>query len=250
MSADRVSRLVLSLTFLVWVGYGVLAGFGRWSIAVAFGLIAASALIGFASRATTVKLMDWTLLAYFVLAAAATFVICTAGFQTYSSVIIWALYAAVAWISILLRKPFTLQYARETTPPDRQGRPVFMRSNMVISSVWGLASWPISPSSRWRSTRATIRFGPAPYCPYPPCSRRPSSPRGMCGSCAPERRAVSFPLWRAARYCDVMRRVASCRGSRTARGATAGSRPRVRPPARPRQAPADRCAVPLRATPR
>jgi hypothetical protein len=44
MRAERMSRLVLPLTFLVWVGYGVLAGFGHWSIAVAFGLIAASAL--------------------------------------------------------------------------------------------------------------------------------------------------------------------------------------------------------------
>jgi hypothetical protein len=83
--------------------------------------------------------MDWTLLAYFVLAATATFVIRAAGFQAYSSVIIWVLYAGVACTSILIRKPFTLQYARETALPDRQGKPLFMRSNIVISSVWGVS---------------------------------------------------------------------------------------------------------------
>ncbi|MBN8928723.1 MAG: hypothetical protein BGO51_24670 [Rhodospirillales bacterium 69-11] len=41
--------------------------------------------------------------------------------------------------SILLGRPFTLQYAREQVPPEHQVQPGFLRVNTVISSVWALA---------------------------------------------------------------------------------------------------------------
>jgi hypothetical protein len=42
-------------------------------------------------------------------------------------------------ISMALRKPFTLQYARERVPPERWQSPGFARINFVITSVWALA---------------------------------------------------------------------------------------------------------------
>ena len=118
----------------------MLAGFGHWPASVAFGLIAALLLIAlFGRRYTSIKLMDWTVLTYFGLAAVATFVFHIGGFRTYNSVVVWTLYAAGAWSSILLRQPFTLQYARETAPPDRWQAPAFLRTNMIISAVWGSA---------------------------------------------------------------------------------------------------------------
>ena len=49
---------------------------GRWPAAVLFGLIASACLLSLeASRHILVKLMDWTLLGYFVIAAIATFVV-------------------------------------------------------------------------------------------------------------------------------------------------------------------------------
>jgi hypothetical protein len=39
MSAAKLSRLVLPITFLIWVVYGFLTGFGQWPLAVAFGLV-------------------------------------------------------------------------------------------------------------------------------------------------------------------------------------------------------------------
>jgi hypothetical protein len=46
---------------------------------------------------------------------------------------------AVVLVSILIRQPFTLQYAREKVEPARWGEPAFVRSNYVISSVWAAA---------------------------------------------------------------------------------------------------------------
>jgi all-trans-retinol 13,14-reductase len=77
------------------------------------------------SRKVTVKLMDWTLVGYFVVAACATFIVRLAAFPKYGSVVIWLMYAAVAWGSILAGRPFSLQYARESTPPERWQSPPF-----------------------------------------------------------------------------------------------------------------------------
>jgi magnesium-transporting ATPase (P-type) len=46
--------------------------------------------------------------------------------------------AAVALVSLALRRPFTLQYARETTDRAYWNTPLFMRINYVITSVWAV----------------------------------------------------------------------------------------------------------------
>jgi hypothetical protein len=45
----------------------------------------------------------------------------------------------IVLISLAIGKPFTLQYAREHTPVERWNDPGFIRSNVVITSVWTLA---------------------------------------------------------------------------------------------------------------
>jgi len=140
MSPERFSRVVLSLQFVVWVGYGVLAGMGHWPAAVFLGLVASLGLLALeVRRKIKVKLMDWVLLAYFGIAAIATFLLRSAAFPVYSPIVIWLLYAGVTWVSILLGAPFTLQYARESAPRERWQTPGFLRANRTISLFWGAA---------------------------------------------------------------------------------------------------------------
>ena len=46
---------------------------------------------------------------------------------------------AIVLLSIAVRQPFTLQYAREQVPPEVQASPLFFKVNVAISAVWGLA---------------------------------------------------------------------------------------------------------------
>ena len=41
--------------------------------------------------------------------------------------------------SMLIRQPFTLQYARERVSPEIAARPQFLRFNQILSGVWALA---------------------------------------------------------------------------------------------------------------
>jgi len=45
----------------------------------------------------------------------------------------------VAAASMLVRRPFTLQYAVEAVPAETAGMPGFLRANYVITSVWTAA---------------------------------------------------------------------------------------------------------------
>lgn len=42
-------------------------------------------------------------------------------------------------VSMLIRQPFTIQYAKEQVDPAFWSRPEFIRTNYLISGVWGLA---------------------------------------------------------------------------------------------------------------
>jgi len=42
----------------------------------------------------------------------------------------------IALLSVLVRRPFTLQYARETVPRDQWEAPLFLHINYVITWVW------------------------------------------------------------------------------------------------------------------
>jgi hypothetical protein len=44
--------------------------------------------------------------------------------------------AAGAWLTILLGRPFTLDYAKEHTDPSLWSSPRFLKSNYVITAVW------------------------------------------------------------------------------------------------------------------
>jgi hypothetical protein len=44
--------------------------------------------------------------------------------------------AIIVLISLLIRRPFTLQYARETVPQEFWNHPIFIRTNNIISAAW------------------------------------------------------------------------------------------------------------------
>jgi hypothetical protein len=45
----------------------------------------------------------------------------------------------IVLVSIALRRPFTLQYAREQTEPAIWENPLFIRTNYIITAAWALA---------------------------------------------------------------------------------------------------------------
>jgi hypothetical protein len=47
--------------------------------------------------------------------------------------------AAFAFLTLLIRRPFTMGYARDTTDPQHWNSPLFIRVNYVLTAVWACA---------------------------------------------------------------------------------------------------------------
>ena len=56
--------------------------------------------------------------------------------EDYSTVISMGAISAVVFASLWF-VPFTEQYARESTPPEVWGTPVFKRTNRLLTTMWG-----------------------------------------------------------------------------------------------------------------
>jgi all-trans-retinol 13,14-reductase len=125
------------VSFGPWIVYGLLAATGHEVAACVGGLV--SALFQMASqwRARRVKLLDGATLLFFGVGAVVTLVPHETLFLKYGSVLVWGTFALVAWGSLLAGAPFTSQYAQDVVPREYWDRPVFRRSNIVITAVWG-----------------------------------------------------------------------------------------------------------------
>ena len=129
-----------------------------WRIAGLAGFITACVLV-FAERRGGRQwdsmVLELVALSYF---GAQTVFACafpTSSVETYTGFISMGWLAAAAWGSLLYGKPFTIALARAGTSPDMWEHPIFLRANVVISTVWAASS----PSVR--------RPGPCSSSPLP-----------------------------------------------------------------------------------
>jgi len=135
---NRISRLAIGLTaFAPWILYGFASGFNHWRAAAGGGLILSLvSLAATARRGSSIKPMDWTMLAFFVIASVMIIGLRSAAFTVYSAVVVWSCFALAAWGSVLIGHPFTAAYARESAPPEFWTHPVFIRLNLLMTLVW------------------------------------------------------------------------------------------------------------------
>ncbi|MGW7438403.1 hypothetical protein [Streptomyces sp. NPDC054849] len=128
-----------------WIVFSLLVGPGRFEIAVAIALAAAVTLIVLSrlvNRGTSWKLLELADVVFFA-ALAVIGALASEGtlhwLETYAGEVANVTLAVIAFGSMAVRMPFTLQYAREQADPALWNTPAFLRTNYVITGVWGLA---------------------------------------------------------------------------------------------------------------
>lgn len=123
-----------------WVLMSVLSGPGRFEEAAsaALGLALLTLWVG-SRRGIPVHLLEVFTAVYFFALAVVGLV---ASDGTIRWMELWAgeltniALAVFAVVTLLIRRPFTLAYARDTTPREYWDSPLFVRVNYVISAVW------------------------------------------------------------------------------------------------------------------
>ncbi len=135
-----------------WIIYSLAEGPNRLELssALALGTAVLVMCVNWI-RGGTPKMLEWSDVVYFT---GLTIVIAFASAGTRTWLELWggevanvALFVIVLG-SILVRQPFTLQYAKEDAPPEMWDEPHFLRANYVISWVWALAFF-IEAASGW-----------------------------------------------------------------------------------------------------
>ena len=127
------------LGFLPWILYLILVGSTRQQHEIAiFSALIATLVLDF-QELKKGFVLSWGTIVFFVALAIATYFSQTNWLEIHAYLLANSALATIAWVSLLINLPFTLQYARERVPEKLWQAPLFIRINQIITGVWALA---------------------------------------------------------------------------------------------------------------
>ncbi len=132
-----MSFFKLLLAFAPWLSFLIIARDSLFRLKL--GLIVAlvlSVIMGVARLHRGVIL--WAGLLFFTSATMAVVLLNDVWTAKYMGIFANATLAVSSWMTIALKKPFSLDYAREHTDPSLWDNPLFIRTNVIITSAWAL----------------------------------------------------------------------------------------------------------------
>jgi len=123
-----------------WIAMSLLAGPGRFELAVgvAFAISLAVVLVGRLGGGSW-KILELSDITFFTLVGILGLVVSQStldALDNWSGEMSNVALTLIAFGSMLLGEPFTLQYAREESPRELWDNPVFIRTNYVITGFW------------------------------------------------------------------------------------------------------------------
>jgi hypothetical protein len=132
-----MSFLKLILAFLPWLSFLVIAHGSLVRLKV--GLVVALVLsVAMGAARLHRGVILWAGLLFFIYATLAVALFNHIWTVQHMGVLANGMLAASTWLTVVLKRPFTLEYAREHVDPSLWTDPLFVRTNVIVTSVWGL----------------------------------------------------------------------------------------------------------------
>jgi hypothetical protein len=129
--------LKLILAFAPWLAFLVIAHGSLFRLKL--GLIVALVLsVGMGVARLHRGVILWVGLAFFSCATLAVMVFNSMWAVRHMGIAASGVLATSTWLTVLFGKPFTMDYAKEHTDPSLWASPRFIRTNMILTSAWGL----------------------------------------------------------------------------------------------------------------
>lgn len=126
-------------SYIPWVLYFIIAGSSNVSFELAVVVAFIAELIFGFHYLSKKFILDWCTLIYFGLLSILFFTPLRAFLEAHTYLLSNIVLALIMWVSIVIRIPFSIQYAKEDTPEMVWGTPLFRKINYYISTVWALA---------------------------------------------------------------------------------------------------------------
>lgn len=128
-------------SFIPWLVFAGVAAAG-WQWGALAGLLIAVALL-IADRAAGLsldhRLLEYGTILFFAGLSVLAFARPDSGLKMYGSALSQGWLALIAWVSIVVRRPFTMGIARRMAPPEVWHTPLFRRINIVLTAAWALS---------------------------------------------------------------------------------------------------------------
>jgi hypothetical protein len=124
-------------SFLPWILYFVLLGNTQAQLDVAIIVAAATSIIFEFKGLKKGFILNWGTLAFFLFMLIAVVLFRNQWTAKQAWIFSNSTLALIAWISILIRQPFTIQYAKLQVSKDKWNHPIFLKINYILTSVWG-----------------------------------------------------------------------------------------------------------------
>jgi hypothetical protein len=133
--------MAIFLAFAPFIAFAIVAQFVAMTVGLASGAFVSGVMVGYASirQHKAVKVLEAGTL---ILFAGLTAYAVIAGPRLSIVVVRLCVDAGllmIVLVSMAIRQPFTLQYARESEPKEVWTQPSFIRSNYIITVVWAAA---------------------------------------------------------------------------------------------------------------
>ena len=127
--------------FLPWIMFDAVSLFSSPLAALTALVMSAYFLVKdrLAGVTADAQILDFGSIVYFGALTAVSFADPHSPLLNYESGLSSAWLALIAWVSLLLRQPFTLGIAKRVTPPEVWRTTRFRRSSTVIARVWAIS---------------------------------------------------------------------------------------------------------------
>lgn len=125
-------------SFLPWILYFALVGQTQQQLDTAVITAAITAIFFELKGLKKGFILSWGTLAFFIFMLITVVIMKNAWIAQYSWIFSNGALALIAWISILVRQPFTIQYAKEQVSADKWQHPIFLKINYLLTMVWGV----------------------------------------------------------------------------------------------------------------
>ncbi|GAA0934781.1 hypothetical protein GCM10009554_21090 [Kribbella koreensis] len=125
-------------TFAPWIVYALIPS-AHWNWAALIALVLSVGLIAQQTRAgrtADALIIEIGSAVFFAVITVVAFTSPDSGLHPYAAALSSGTLALIAGISLAIRKPFTLGVAKQTTPREYWGQPLFVRVNVIITAVW------------------------------------------------------------------------------------------------------------------
>lgn len=146
-----MSFFKLLLSFAPWVAFLVIARGSLARVEVAL-LLALGLSVMMAVLKLQRGIIMWVSLVFFVAASVAVIGYHNIWTVRHLGVLANGALAVGAWGTLLIGRPFTLEYARQHTDPAKWHEPLFIRVNVLLTTVWATA-FTVNTALAWAAMK-------------------------------------------------------------------------------------------------